>query len=260
MNIMAALAPFILSWKDLVEILFFSLSFYYLSLWLYQDKQKKLLRYFYGYCALTLVSHMAGLSTINAVLFLFSPVIIIGFLLMHQTMLQKNMVSLKNIPATKQTHNDWLSNIMRLSITMLHNNKELFLVIEQSDSIATHLTSEYEINAAATNDLLFMLVSHIYKPTQMLWIQTDGTVRGVNSQWKTSWGQQGSSNDWIDDALAYTSKNDALLLHVNGHKDSCDLIFDGTIEKELTIDQAHQLIRKQIGYPLSTNQKGYYHD
>lgn len=259
MNILPAFWAVSLHWQDLIEILFFWITFYYISLWLHQDKQKKMLLYFYGYCLIAFTSYIAGLGTINAILFLFSPVIIIGFMLMHQTSLQKNMVSLKNITTGKQPHTDWLAQIMRLGVTMQHNNKELFLLIEHTDSIAKYVTSQYTIHAPATNDLLFMLVNHVYNPSQMIWIQTDGTIRGVNSQWKTNL-EQNHLQDWISDAVAYTSKNDSLLLHINTQNDTYSLIYEGSIEHELTIDQAHQLIRKKIGYPLPVNQKGYYYD
>ena len=66
----------LLTWRDAAEIIFFTTCFYYLILWLNKDREKRLLPYFYGYCAITFVSHALHLSTITYSLFLFSPAII----------------------------------------------------------------------------------------------------------------------------------------------------------------------------------------
>lgn len=241
--------------QDLIEILFFASCFYYLARWLSQDKEKKLLLSFYGYCALLLVSHIAQLTTINAVLFLFSPAILIGFMLMHQTLLQRNMVSLKNITAAqKAAPADWLSPVIRLAITMLHRHKTITILIEHTDALAMLVKAEYSIDAPINNDILFMIATQP-QSSNMLWIRTDGTIRGVNTQWKESDG-----SDWAADALLYTSANDSMVLVIDGLQENCMLAHNGTIEQGLSIDQADQTIRKKINYHLSNNNKGYMYE
>ncbi len=118
-----------LTWRDYLEILFFAATFYYVILWLKKDTEKKLLPYFYGYCALTFLTHILHLGTITYCLFLFSPVIIMLFMFMHQDLLQRNMIALKNIAAATKPSQDWLSCIMRNSLKALHDNTPMLIII-----------------------------------------------------------------------------------------------------------------------------------
>ncbi len=262
MDIFTLLPLSILNWRDLIEILFFSCSFYYLSLWLKKDTQKNLLPYFYGFCLFTFGAHLLALPTVSQSLFLFSPAIILLFMFMHQSTLQRNMVALKNITHPSHPPTDWLTTLLRTSLVMIHHNKELLILIEHTDAIGSYLKAEYYINAPLSKDLLTLIVEHAYNPQQMLWIHSDGIIRGINVSWKASWHPAAYENQtaWIDDAIVYTSKNDALLLHINPTKHHYTIASNGTIHHELTIEQVSQLLRKKINHPQSVTKKGYTYD
>lgn len=260
MNITVPIDLQMLGWPDLIEILFFATAFYYIARWLNQDSQKKLLSYFYGYCAIALGAYTFELPTIGYTLFIFSPAIVTIFLLMHQTLLQKNMVSLKNLTSASVSESDWLSDLMRIGLSMLHNNKELLVLLEHTDALEGYLNCEYKLYAPAKADLLSLLVEHVAKPSTMLWLQSDGIIKGINAHWKATWHPASYKDQtaWLDDAIAYTSKNDALIIHINPVKHTCSIATAGTIIPDLTIDQAHRIIRKKINYSISIK-KGYPH-
>lgn len=252
-----------LTWRDAVEILFFAAVFYYLIIWLKKDREKRLLPYLYGYCALTFFSHVLQLSTITFCLFIFSPTIIMLFMLMHQETLQRNMIALKNITAHTPAFQDWLSCIMRTTLKAVHDTKSMLILIEHTDALVGFLKTQYLVNSIITNDTLTMLVENgLCDAHQMLWINTDGTIRGIRASWKASWHPNTYSNtdEWIDDAIAYTTKTDALIIQSNAQTQTYTIACNGTVTHHLTVYQAEQLIRKQIQLYDSPPEKGFSHD
>ncbi|TET33415.1 hypothetical protein E3J61_04195 [Candidatus Dependentiae bacterium] len=252
-----------LTWRDAIEILFFSTAFYYLIMWLKRDREKRLLPYFYGYCALTFTAHALHLSTITYCLFLFSPAIIMLFMFMHQDTLQRNMIALKNITSTATIPQDWLSCIMRNSLKALHDNKSLLILIEHSDALSGFLKTQYRINSLVTDDTLNLFTENgLCDAQQMLWIKTDGTVQGIRASWKASWHPNSytDTNEWVDDAIAYTTKTDSLIMKSNAKTQSYTLAFNGTVTHDLTVEQVGQIIRKQINQPTPTMEKGLPHE
>lgn len=259
MNIFQAFSPFITSWRDPIEILLLSITIYYISIWFKKDAQKNLLPYFYGFCSFTITVHVLGLSTISYCLFLFSPAIIFIFMFMHQSVLQRNLIALKNITLAHSPSDHWITTLLRASLTMMHANKRISIVIECSDALAPYITADYCINAPLSKDLLTLLVEHTYNPKQMIWVDAQGTIRGINASWKTKWHQEMDEHDdaWINDALTYTSKNDALVLHSNPTNHQYSLVSNGNLDQALTINEISQLLRKKINRPLSVTKKGY---
>lgn len=254
----------ILTWRDLIEIIFFSTVFYGIMRWLQHDRAKPLLPYFYGYCALVFATHALHLSTITYCLFLFSPAIIMLFMFMHQDILQRNMIALKNITTTSVVPHDWLATIMRSTLKGLHNKKSMLILIEHTEAIADLVIADYHMNSIITDDMLTMLIEHgLCTAQQMLWIKTDGTIQGVRTSFKASWHPNTYTNtqEWIDDAIAYTSKTDALIMQSDAHTQTYSIAYSGTITHNLTTDQITQLIRKEINQSSgNTSEKGFPHD
>lgn len=261
MDISLPLSWGIFSWRDAVEICFFSYVFYRISLWLTEDTQKNLLPSFYGFCMLFCSANFLSLTTVSQLLFIFTPTIIVLFMFLHQSTLQRNFISLKNITQTTPTA-DWLTVLMQTCLTMLHNNKELLVLIEHTDAIGPYLKADYAIHASMNKDLFALIMEKMSTSKKMIWINSDGTVRGVNVCWKASWYPDSYADEtaWIDDAIAHTSKNDVLLLHVNPVKQYFTIAMNGTIHQELTIEQAGQLIRKKINYQIPVTKKGSPYD
>lgn len=262
MNTLLMLPHWIPNWRDPVEIFFFAATFYYISLWLQKDVQKNLLVHFYGFCIITFGTYFLALPTVSASLLLFSPAIALLFMIMHQEILQRNMVSLKNIVQPQNISHDWLTMLMRTSLTMLHDNKELIILIEQTDAISSYVKADYYINAPLSTDLLTFIVTHSHNPQKMLWVTSDGIIRGINASWKVSWHATDypDNNAWIDDAIAYTSKHDTLILQSSPTQQHYTIVCNGAMHQELTVNQVHQLLRKKMNYSIPVTKKGYSYD
>ena len=252
-----------LTWRDIIEILFFSTCFYYLMVWLNKDREKRLLPSFFGYCALTFVSHALHLSTITYSLFLFAPAIIMLFMFMHQDTLQRNMIALKNISTASTIAQDWLSCTMRNSLKALHDNKSMLILIEHTDALSSFLKAEYIIQTPVSDDALNLLTENgLCTAQHMLWIRTNGTVQGVNASWKASWHPNAytDTNEWVDDAIAYTTKTDALIIKSNAQTQSYTIACNGHVTHDLTVDQTAKIVRKQINQSSPSMEKGFSHD
>jgi hypothetical protein len=203
--------------------------------------------HFYGYCAMLLIAYMLQLSTIVYCLFLFSPAIIMLFMFMHEDILQRNMIALKNITVASPPQTDWVTCLMRASLAALNNGTELVVIVENSDSLMEHLHAEYVINATVTQDMLTLLITNqLWNTRHMLWIKNSGTIHGIAATWKTGWGPttHQSSLEWIEDARTYTSKTDAILVCSNSTTHSYTLTHSDTTHERLTAEQTSQLLRR----------------
>lgn len=252
----------ILTWRDCIEIYLFSSFFYYCALWLKKDSKKNLLPYFYGYIGLTLCSYVAELHTISTFLFMLSPIAMMLFILMHQQLLQRNMVSLKNItPALDPTSPDWLSDLMKTSLEMLSNEKDMIMLIEHTDSLEPFVQTPHRLDTPLSYSLLSLLVHELYSPAHLCWVSSTGSLRGINAQFKASWHPSAykTQTAWIDDAIAYTEKTDAVIVFANAKKHTYSVAHRGAIKQNLAMEQAHQLIKKCIDYHLPLPNKGLNH-
>lgn len=262
MDINLPLSFGIFTWRDVVEIIFFTGIMYGISLWLKEDSHKNLLLYFYGFCFCFLGAHFLVLPTVSQYLFVFSPAVILLFMFLHQTTLQRNFIALKNITQPSPASTDWFTILMQTCLTCLHNNKELLILIEHTDALHSYVKADYVINAPISKDICTLIMEKVYNPQKMVWIHSDGIIRGINVTWKASWYPNAyeDHNAWIDDAIAHTSKNDAILLHINPLHHHYTIAMNGTINQELTIEQASQLLRKKINYQIPVTKKGYPYD
>ena len=250
-----------LTWRDCMEIFFFSCMVYSLTKWLKKDTEKNLLPYFYGYCLITLCSYHLQLPTVTYCSFLFAPVVIMLFMLFHQETLQRNLIALKNISPPAHHPQDWLETVLRHMLKALNEKKSLLLLLEHTDSLSSYLEVAYSLDAHITEGTFHLLFEkELYDPMSMLWIKSDGTLRGINSVWKASWhpSHYSDSRAWIDDAIAYTTKTDAVIMQLNPEDHACTVAFNGTIHEKISVDQAAQLIKKHIEYPIQSQvKKGY---
>jgi hypothetical protein len=252
-----------LAWRDSVEILFFATAVYYFSLWLKKDRHKNLLGYFYSYCLIAFTAYQANLSTVTTLLCVASPVVILLFIVLHQTTLQKNFVTLRNIvPAHKDT-TDWLEIVIRSCLVALNNNKEIACVIEHQDSLQEHLTTPLTLNAHVKEDLLnIVFESQSFNQQQLVWINSRGMLLGMNAQWHTlpekSWefATHTTSLDWQQAALFYTSKTDALLFHIAPTTRTFAIVVHGKLFDAIPTSNALPFIKKYLT-DIKTGEKNY---
>lgn len=175
------------TWHDGIEILFFSSLFYYLALWLRKDRQQNLLWYFYGYYAVTLIAYNANLPTISLFLLLFSPAIIMLFIVMHQDILQRNFVALRHITPAQSATRNWLESLIQTCLIVINNNKTITCIIERTDNMHTFLHVPFIIHAPLHTALLEILVNgDSYDQHKMIWIDAHGNLEGINAAWRHS--------------------------------------------------------------------------
>ncbi len=156
------------SWRDFLEIGTISTIFYYCALWLKKDVDKNLLASFYGYLFFVGATHFLQLSTLTSFLFLFSPAVAMLFMLMHQQVLQRNFIALKNVTVPlSHTSPNWLSVMMKATLTMLTHNKDIIIVIEHTDALRSYLHCAELLDVPITDGLITLLFSRLYNPNQL---------------------------------------------------------------------------------------------
>jgi hypothetical protein len=181
---------------------------------------------------------------------------------MHQQILQRNFISLKNITlATNASSPDWLSAIMKATLTMLAHNKDIIILIEHTDALSPYLQIPEMLDVPITDGLVTLLFNHVYRPECLCWISSSGMVRGINVSFKASWHPSSyqTKTAWIDDAVAYTAKTDAIILAAYADQHHYVVAHQGTITHGLMMEQAHKLIKKLIKYQVPLLKKGYSH-
>jgi hypothetical protein len=236
----------IMSWKDIVEILFFSSLIYAFSRWLIADKTKRLLPYFYLYLTTILCAQYAELHTIALLLLVTAPGAVALFVLMHQHTLQKNLIALKNIATlSKESSSDWIVHIGQFVLQQLNHNKEIICIIERSDNLESFITCPFIFNAPLSPALLQCMVqSPSYEAQDMLWISRDGTIRGINSQWHDS--ATTTVSHLYDATVAHTTHTDALFFHATPQQHTCIIIRNGLVEKNSTITRLQSILRQHM--------------
>lgn len=254
-----------ITWYDGIEILFFSSLFYYLSLWLRKDRQKNLLWVFYGYCAVTLLAYNLNLPTMSLFLLLFSPAIIMLFIMVHQETLQRNFVALRHtIPAQAANH-DWLEALIQTCLITINNNKTITCIIERNDSMHTFLHVPFVIHAPLQTALLEILVNcSSYDQHKMVWIDAQGNLEGINATWRHEIVQnpdymQGSLTKTLsekmslENALAYTTKTDALIITITPETRTFTLIMQGNMSQKINARHAYATIKKYLAVMHTNN-------
>lgn len=255
------------SWRDGVEIIFFSAVIYSLSVWLKKDRQKNLLFYFYSFCLLIFISHTAQLTTITHSLLFFSPMVIMLFVLIHQRTLQKNFVTLRNlIPAERHT-SDWIETLIQTSLIALNNNKEILCIIEHNDSLQELLTTPIALHADAKKGLLDILIdSSLFNPQEYLWINSKGVICGINAHWKLEpeklFDDQLNEiqQSWKDQALFFSAKTDALIIKTNSAHRNFDILIHGQMYNALNAQNALYTIKKYITSTNNDSKKESYYE
>lgn len=255
--------------KDSIEIVFFATIIYHIALFLKKDHTYNLLPYFYSYLFLTIGCYFLDLATLNTILLLFSPCVIMFFALIHQETLQRNIVALKNVHTEKTDTSDWLSTLLQTTLIALNEHKELRCIIEHTDHMQELVMTSCPINAPLTPELLSLILqSKSYHPSNMLWVNSTGQLIGVNVRWRKSKVAglldrlEDNNEVWHQDVLLYTTKTDALVFWIHPNTGLFTIVAHGTEHEKLTASQAFQIIAQHCRLPFTIQgslQKGVHH-
>jgi len=245
----------ILTLLDYVEIMFFSTVIYYFSLWIAQDSHKNLLAYFYGYCILIGITYTTQLNSIYFFLTFFAPVILIFFIIMHESTLQKNYVMLRNTVSSKKEERNWLDRLIRICLSSMNNNMPLICIIERSNSLTTALKDAVLLEASIHTGILEMLINApTFNPEKMVWVNKQGTLIGINAQWKHHADPVLVNESaqkmalFQQHALFYTTKTDAILLRSDPITHTFDIIADGMIFESVNTNTALKCLKKYLNH------------
>ena len=243
-------------WQDGIEILLLSGLLYYLSRWLSQDTQKPLLAVLYGYCTLLYVSDYLYLSTINALLLLFLPILCAVLLLIHRNTLQKNFVTLHALTPQQKPAADWIELLVRGGLSVASDNRPFTCALEKSEALDSLLIAPYRLDAPISLELFNLLKSStLFHSQQFLWINTHAHITAYNCSWQknsvTDWllEESQAQEPWLREALFFTTKADTLVLHLAPETRTFTLVAQGKIIEKVTAQQACNAIRKYLGYP-----------
>ncbi len=243
----------IVSYKDIVEILFFSGVTYYILLWLKKDTERNMLLGFYLYCALFFGAYYADLPVMRFVLFLSAPFVAMLFILLHHETLQKHFVKLAKGPVSLQETHHWVDELIKCCLLALNRHKEIILVIERNDLLKTLIHAPYFIYAELKRDVFdILLEKQIGGNDYMIWINQQGKLVAINSTWRTqiddTWlsTEAAHMHTWKQQAIFITAKTDALMFKVNPLTRSFDLITQGKIVEGIHAEQLATFMKKNL--------------
>ena len=247
------------SWRDGIEIIFFSVLCYSTAYWFKQDQQKNLLGYFILYVFTIFTAYILNLSTITLFLYFYSPVIMMIFLMLHQKTLQKNLLSLaRKSPITIE--NNWINDLIQIKLRALNNMQELICIIEQSDSIIDFLENPLPLNLFLTYDHALLLVeSNLIKQNTMILISKTGIIKGINCRIKPEIiketlnisekqkdNNNNNNNNFILLAKAITAINDTIIIMNSPATRKFSVICNGKLINQLSADSIQALLHRCI--------------
>ena len=238
-------------WKDFVEIFMFIFLFYRLMHWLNDDPNKKMFFYFLGYCIFFTGAYCLKLATICSFLILYTPVIMLFFIIFHQKSLQKNFIT-KTHSIEPFTSTSWIEQIISTGLYLLNNNVDATILIEHTHALHSFLHNTCPLDAPLSTLLLRMLTSNqFFIPKDMLWITTKGSIKGINTTWK--------DND-IDQETNLTTYTDALILKIKCDSHSFSLMVQGHSFTKLSAEHAALLLKQYSSFHSNNLSQGSIHE
>ena len=241
-----------MSWRDIVELLFFISVSYYILRWLSKDKQKNLTLAFYGYVFLTAFSVYANIEGMALVLLVSAPIVMMLFIFIHQQTLQKNYISLKAAPLKKIASDKWLEELIQASLRGVNANKTIICVIERTQALNAFFTARCTFSAPITHELLTLLINttQVEEDHITIWVTQSGILTAINPLWHAEYDEIWVSKEikllhkWKQDALFITQKSDALVTVLSAETRLFDVFVDGKRFDNISANYAFSLIKQ----------------
>jgi|SRR5690606_7608521 len=251
--------------RDVIEITFYSFIIYAFCIWLKTDKTKNILGYFLSYCITILVAWFFDLPTLATFLLSYSPVAVIILIVLHEKTLQRNLVTLRTITPAQTPDKEWLDIVLSVSLSAINNNQSITFVIENHDALDYFLTAPFFLNANVSKNIFPILLSHSsYDEHKIIWITADGTIRAINTVWKTENTTHSPLNAQIvfnkKDAIFYTCASDALVLHANPTERAFTLICQGKEIQHISTHSIKNVFTKNLYKNTPTSKEGKSHE
>lgn len=248
------------TWRDCLEILFFSVTVYRLIMWLEKDTKKSLISYFFGYFTTLGIAYLMQLGSVCALMLIYAPVIMTLFIILHEHTIQRNFITPQHVTVPQNTKpSDWLGTIISISLHRMNEGKPIICILEHLDNIAHYVKTPFYIDTSLQTELLMPLIHDAsYKDDTMIWITSHGSLRGINTWWRnSSLETEIDTNMHLDYALALTSRSDCLLFYTNPTTRTFSVVARGTLFEKLPVELAVNMIKQHVVSPHKTS-KGQY--
>lgn len=254
--------------RDMIEIVLFSVGIHKMMRWLSADPTKPLYRYAYVYGAFWFVAQWSHLQTVTHTLYLLFPATITCFIIAHQHTLQKNLIALRKRMYRVDTKTDmhWLDLLLRMGLMRSHQEKSLRVLIQRNDDMEDYLTIGLPLETSLTHTIAD-IIDHcsLVRDEQMMVINKQGIVCGVNAHWRGVLPTLMNPTDWHDIDTYYTINTDALVLYSNGKSTVFHLLVAGHVWGPLSAQHVRTMLIPLImghrqGSPSGELSKETYHE
>lgn len=253
-----------MTWRDLVEILFFSFGTYAAIRLLAQDKQKSLLPFFYAYCSLFFVSFYLSVTGLVLVLALCAPVTALFFMLVHQKTLQKNFITLASPTLQAENTEQWLPELVQGALHAVNTGKSTIVIIERTNSLQEMLVGGHTLNASVTSELLAFLVrATTLEQPLVIWMSQSGKIRGINPTiqlpYESVWldGDVQLLDRFLQDALILSEKSDALIWTLSAQTRFFTLTLGGKVFDRLSATALLSTVARYLKSEKVTEKENY---
>lgn len=241
------------SWRDIVEILFFSYIIYRFLYWLRSDTQKQLVWYMYAYWASACVAHYTGLTIISQVLFVAAPVIISIFIIIHQQILQKNFIAFTKLAKPVHSYN-WFDEFTRTNLYAMNRSKNIIWIIERTNHLGNAIHAQCMFHAELKKDLIELLLEATPAQESVFWINAHGTLIATqitmqtpDAVWISKQAQQ--IPDWQQEALLLCSKTDAIVIRSCSTSRTFTIIIHDKMIDELSAEHMLLILKQVLNQP-----------
>ncbi len=196
------------SYSDPLELLFCITGYSIITRWFFKQEDKRLLFAWYGYHALLMSAHIFALTSIFFLLGCLFPVVLMLLVIFHEQRLQKMFVVAQRIEPLMTTtgQSPWVDELIKFMLVRLNEQKELRVIIEHQDSIASLVHAQELINADLKKGTLELLYDSLETPKEsFLWITDAGKIVALAALWSERTFNQTSEITQALDCIALHS-------------------------------------------------------
>jgi len=231
-----------LLFRDIIEIIFYSVCIFTFCQWLKTDKTKNLIIYFFAYAFFIRAAWITQLPTLSFFLCNYAPIALLLFIILHEKTLQRNLVHLRTITPARINHENWLDILISSSLTLINAHKSITVIIEHKDALDYYLTAPFFINADIEKNVLdIFLLNPFYDEQKMIWVNTTGILKSINVIGKFD-------KEKVDNALFYTIENDAIIFKTNPTSRNFSLFLQGKEVKNLSSHTIYTMIQRELTF------------
>lgn len=172
---------------EFIEIAACIASYYFINSLLFNQQDKKLLFYWYGYHALVVSAYILELQTLFFIASCCFPIVLMLAIMLHEQRIQKMFVVAQRLDALTNTSikSHWVDELIKFALTRLNEQKDLQVLIENRDTLNSLITAQELINADLKKNTLDLLYdSFIMPPGAFLWVTNSGKIVALAARCK----------------------------------------------------------------------------